>query len=148
MLIPIDVGAAIESKPVPSGKYNLQVTDAQEAKSQKGKPQFVVNLAIEGHDDAPQVTHYISLPGDGDEPKSVKFKVLMLKRFLVQFGLPVPAQIDTEKMAMGMVGAKAKATLGLSEPTDDGRVYNRVQVDYLPDESGGSKQGVPPPPKR
>jgi hypothetical protein len=148
MLIPIDVGAAVESKPVPAGKYNLQITDAQEAKSQKGKPQFVVNLAIEGHDDAPQCTHYISLPGDGDEPKTVKFKVLMLKRFLVQFGLPVPTSIDTEKMAMSMVGAKAKATLGLSEPTDDGRVYNRLQVDYLPDEGGAGKQGVPPPPKR
>lgn len=148
MLIPIDVGAAVESKPVPVGVYGLQIVDAQEAKSQKGKPQFVVNISIDGHEDAPQCTHYISLPGDGDEPKSVKYKVLLLKRFLVLFGLPVPAAIDTEKMAMGMVGAKAKATLGLSEPSDDGRVFNRLQVPYLADEAGGAKQGVPPPPKR
>ena len=147
MLIPIDVGAAVESKPVPVGTYGLQITDAQEVKSQKGKPQFKVSLAIEGHDDAPNVTHFISLPDTADEAGTQKFKVLLLKRFLVMFGLPVPNAIDTEKMAMGMVGAKAKGELGLSEPTDNGTVYNRLQVPYLKDEQGG-KQGVPPPPKR
>lgn len=147
MLIPIDVGAATESKPVPHGTYNLQVTDAKEAKSQKGAPQFVVSIAIEGHDDAPNVTHYISLPAEGEEAGKTKFKVLLLKRFLSLFSLPIPNAIDTEKMSMGMVGAKAKAELTLSEPNENGNVYNRLMVPYLRDE-GSSKAAVPPAPKR
>jgi hypothetical protein len=147
MLIPIDVGAVQESKPVPNGTYDLLVTDAQEVKSQKGLPQFKLSLAIEGHTDAPNVSHYISLPGTEDDAGKQKFKTLLLKRFLTLFKLPVPSAIDTEKMAMGMVGARARAELTLSEPTESGTVYNRLNVPYLREETGG-RQGVPPPPKR
>ena len=147
MLIPIDVGAAQESKPVPNGTYDLQVTDCLDTKSQKGAPQFVVSIAIEGHDDAPNMRHYISLPADGDEPGKQQFKVLLLKRFLSLFKLPVPNAIDTEKMAMGMVGAKARAEVGLSEPDDNGNVYNRLNVPRLREESQVAG-AVAKPPKR
>ena len=74
MLIPIDVGAAVESKPVPNGFYNLQVTGCTEAKSKAGNAQFVVNLVIEGHEDAPEVNHYVSLPTPGEDAKKMNYK--------------------------------------------------------------------------
>lgn len=149
MLIPIDVGAAQESKPVPNGVYDLQVTECLDTKSQKGAPQFSVSIAIDGHDDAPNLRHFISLPNpDADDAGKMAFKVLLLKRFLTMFKLPVPSAIDTEKLAMGMVGAKARGELSLSEPDDNGNVYNRLNVPRLRDEGSGEKKGVPPPPKR
>lgn len=148
MLIPIDVGAAQESKPVPTGIYDLQIADAQETKSQKGAPQFKISIAVIGHDDAPNVTHFVSLPSEADEPGKQQFKVLLLKRFLTLFKLPIPNAIDTEKMAMGMVGAKAKAEVTLGEPDkESGNVYNRLVVPRLANE-GAAKESVPPPPKR
>lgn len=149
MLIPIDVGAVQESKPVPNGPYNLQIVECLDTKSQKGAPQFSVSIAIEGHDDAPNLRHFISLPNadGGDDAGKQQFKVLLLKRFLTLFKLPIPSAIDTEKLAMSMTGATARAELTLSEPDDNGNVYNRLVVPRLRDEATG-KQGVPPPPKR
>ena len=147
MLIPVDVGAAVESKPVPNGMYGLQITECVEAKSKAGNAQFVVSIGIEGHEDAPQVQHYVSLPTPGEDAKKMAYKALLLKRFLHLFKQPIPNAIDTEKMAMGMVGAKAKAELQLSEPDDNSRIYNRLQVPYLPDE-GNKETNVGSPPKR
>ena len=73
MLIPIDVGAAVESKPVPNGWYEVQITDCVEAKSKAGNPQFVVGIAIKGHEDAPGVQHYVSLPTPGEDPKKLAY---------------------------------------------------------------------------
>lgn len=148
MLIPIDVGAAVESKPVPAGRYNLQIVEALDTKSQKGAPQFSVSIAIDGHDDAPNLRHFVSLPNpDTDDADKMKFKTLFLKRFLVLFGIPVPSAIDTEKLAMQMAGCKASAELTLSEPDDNGNVYNRLTLPRLREEGSG-KQSVPQPPKR
>lgn len=146
MLIPVDVGAAQESKPVPNGVYDVQITECLDTKSQAGKPMLSVSLVFEAHPDAPSMRHFISLPVPGEEASKTQYKALMLKRFLTQFKQPIPNQIDTEKLAMSLVGAKAKAEVTLSEPdAETGNVYNRLTVPRLRDESAVT---TAKPPKR
>jgi len=157
-LIPINLGEIQEPKPVPVGRYNLQITNCEVQQSQKGNPQFRVSIGIEGHDDAPNISHFISLPKEGDEPNKAMFKGLMLKRFLTLFGQQIPANgIDTEAMALAMVGATATAEVGLDKAKDadgnekpDGDTYNRLMVPKMRGE-GDAKTGgrvAPPPPRR
>lgn len=158
-LIPINLNDIQEPKPVPVGRYELMVTNAEVQQSKNNKPQFRVSIGIEGHDDAPNISHYISLPMEGDEPNKAMFKALMLKRFLTLFGQTIPSNgIDTEAMAMAMVGARATAEVGLDKAKDsdgnekpDGETYNRLVVPKMRGE-GDSKTGTgrvaPPPPKR
>lgn len=148
MLIPIDVGAAVESRPVANGVYDLTVLECEDTKSQAGKPQMVLTIGIDGHENAPNVRHYASFPAEGEEKKKSDFKVLLLKRLLTLFKQPIPNAIDTTKMAMGLVGAKAKAELILSEPDEKGNVYNRLVLPFIKDGNGGNGGAVPQPPKR
>jgi hypothetical protein len=138
MRIPINLAAVEESKPVPAGaKYNLVVTEAEEAKSKAGNSQISVSIAIEGHDNAPNLRHFISLPQPGDEPGKANYKALLLKRFLVLFQIPFNgAEFDTNDFA----GAKAYAELGLDESGD----FNRL---VLPRMRGEAQQiaAVRPP---
>ena len=147
MLIPVDVGAAQESKPLPNGVYDLQITECEDTKSQAGKPMFKVSLVFEAHPDAPSMRHFISLPVPGEEASKTQYKALMLKRFLAMFNQPIPNAIDTEKLAMSLVGARAKGEVTLSEPdAETGNVYNRLTVPRLRDE--GAVATTPRPPKR
>lgn len=157
-LIPLDLDTIVESKPVPVGKYDLTVASCEEVKSKKGKPQFDLSIAIEGHDDAPNMRHFMSLPMDGDTASAMNYKALLLKRFCHLFKVPLKgANIDTEALAASIVGARAKAEVGLDKETDaegnekpDGRVFNRLVVPFLPDEGGTKASGrvAPPPPKQ
>lgn len=147
--IPLNLNDAKESKPVPSGRYDLIVASCEETKSQQGKPQFVLSIGIEGHPDAPNVRHYASIPGDGDDADKMKFKILFLKRLLDLFGVKVGADgFDTSEVANQLTGARASAELSLSEPDDRGNVYNNLVVPRLRDEMQPVGRGAPKPPKR
>jgi hypothetical protein len=62
--------------------------------------------------------------------------MLLLKRFLALFNIGYDsAGIDTEKLCMEMVGATANAAVSLSEPDDNGNVYNRLIVPRMRDEA-------------
>lgn len=147
-IIPVDVGAAVESKPVPNGWYDLQIAESEDGNSAAGKPMMTLDITIVGHDTAPQVRHFVSWPAAGEDPKKTNYKSLMIKRLLHMLKQPFPKELDTEKLAMSLVGVSFKGELRLSEPDDNGRVYNRLQVPFLPDEGSAGKQSVPPPPKR
>ena len=161
--IEVNLGQAKEPKPVAIGKYDLTVlaADVGQTRVQK-KPQFIVTIGIDGHDEAPPVMNYMNIHAEGDEPKTSEFKSLILKRFLTAFGLSVPTNgYDPEQLAMEMVGAKARCDLTLDTEKDsegnekvDGRTFNRLQIPRLKDEAGlgasagaGSKS-APKPPKR
>lgn len=154
-LIPLNLDDIQEQHPVPIGKYDLTITSCEEAQSKKGKAQLVLSIAIDGHDDAADIRHFISLPAEGDTPEAMKFKALLLKRFCAAFKVPLKGSgIDTTVLAMQLTGAKAKAEVTLDKEKDadgnekpDGRVYNRVTVPYLKDE-GIVTANVPKPPKR
>ena len=146
MKIPLNLNDVQESRPVPAGRYNLVVATAEEAVSQKGAPQIKVSIGIEGHETAPNVSHYISLPGDGDEPSKATFKALLLKRFLVAFKIPFgPDGFDVQDFP----GASCSADLTLSEPDDSGNIYNRLQLPRLASEGDApAGKGSAKPPKR
>jgi hypothetical protein len=136
-----------ESRPVPAGKYGLTIASVEEGKSKSGLPQLKVSIGIDGHDDAPNVSHYISLPSAGDEKSAAK--ALFLARFLALFNIGYDADgFDTDDLP----GATATGELTLSEPDDNGNVYNRLNPPRLKDEP--SAQGAaagrvsPKPPKR
>lgn len=144
--IPVNLDEVQESRPVPTGKYDLTISTVEEAKSKNGFAQLVVSVGIDGHDDAPNVTHYISLPTPGDD--KAQAKALFLARFLSAFNISHDASgFDTDEFP----GSKATLELTLSEPDANGRVYNRITLPYLKDEPAkGNVAGrrSPPPPKR
>jgi hypothetical protein len=140
--IPVDFDEVQEPKPVSNGRYRLQITECAITKTgdkakNPGRDQYKVSLAILGEEDAPNVTHYVSLPCAEDEAKTAKFKALLLKRFLVLFGVKFAKDgIDIEETSMEMLGAEADVELTLSEPDDQGNVYNRLVIPRLQDEEG------------
>lgn len=148
--INVNLDDSHESKPLPNGKYDLVITECVEVLTKAAqKPQYKITLQVEGHDNAPPVYHYQGLPSEGDEPSATAFKALLLKRFLKLFNIPYDsAGIDTEALAMEMVGARAKAELKLGEPNDSGMVYNQLVVPRLADEGTRSATGAARPPQR
>lgn len=145
--IPLDLTGAVESKPVPAGRYDLVITGIpEEVKTkEKGKPQLAVSIAINGHDTAPNVRHYLGLPAPDDEPKSRDFKILLLRRFCELFAIPFTAQgFDLNDFA----GASASSVeVSLSEPTDSGDVYNRLVIPRMRGEGEATGRVAPKPPK-
>jgi len=129
MFINMNLSNVAEPKPVSPGRYNLTISDA---KFREVKRDIEVSLGIDGHLDAPNIRHFISLPKSDDDAGKVSFKQLMLKRFLVQFNIPFN---DSEGFNIeDFNGQQAAAQLNLSEPDDSGTVYNRMQLDKLANE--------------
>lgn len=135
MFINMKLGDVTEPKAVPAGRYGLTVTTAEKRNAKEaGKGDNIeVNIGIDGHLDAPNVRHFISLPHPNDDPKKANFKMLMLKRFLVQFGIP---HNDDGFAVEDFAGATAQGELGLSDPEESksGDIYNRLKLDRLPTE--------------
>jgi len=156
-LIPVDLDAIKEMRPVPIGKYPLTIVSCEEVDSKKGKPQFDVSISIDGHDDSPNIRHFISLPAEGDEAKAFSFKLLLLQRFCTMFGKPLNgSSLDTTQLAMSLAGQHTTGEVTLDKETDadgkekpGGRTFNRLVVPQL---STGTQQGqgrvAPQPPKR
>lgn len=138
--ISVNLDDVQEAKPAAAGIYPLRivkcdVTQASERAKIPGADQFKVSIGFIDEPDTPNITHYISLPHEQDEDGG-KFKALLLKRFLHAFNVPYNADgIDTEEMAMQMVGAEGNCEVTLSDPDDNGNVYNRLRVPRLPNES-------------
>lgn len=145
-IIPVNFDDAQEAKPAKPGRYNLQITEAKLAETgpnskRPGSPQFRVSIGFPGEENVPNMTQFISLPHEDDEKGSANYKTLLLKRFLVLFGVPFnPKEIDTERMAMEMVGCTATAEVGLTEPNEKGDVFNTLVVPRLRDEPEGTRR--------
>src|SRR5260221_13670152 len=132
MFINMDLGGVKEAKPVPAGRYDLTIASAEEHTSKdSGGKSVKISIGIDGHDDSPNIMHFMALPKAGDDPTKANFKTLMIKRFLKQFGV-----IYNENEGFNvedLPGCTAKAQVTLSEPDDNGNVYNRIQLDRLKD---------------
>lgn len=154
MKIPINLGDYHEPTTAPKAKYALIISACEETKTkEKGKPQFRISIGFEGHPEFQNVTHFVGIPGDGDEPNALAFKALLLRRFLAAFKIPEDKSgIDTEQLCMQLVGARAELEVDLDEPAANGNVYNRLVVPRLVGEAqagvAGAKKAAPPPPKR
>lgn len=146
--IPVNLSEVKESRPVPAGKYGLTIASIEDTKSKAGAPMFVISIGIDGHDDAPNLTHYMSQPQEGGDPKKEGFKALAMARFLEAFKIPHDSSgFDTDDFP----GATATCALSLSEPDDNGNVYNRLDLPRLKEEpkaGGGASPNRASPPKR
>lgn len=138
--IPVNFDEAVEPQYAAGGRYNVQITECKIVATGPnskvpGSPQFRVSIGFPDDSGLQNFSHFISLPNEQDEPKSANFKVLLLKRFLELFNVPYDTNgIDTERMAMDMVGATANAEVKLTEPNDEGNVYNTLVVPKLRNE--------------
>lgn len=137
--IPMNLDDAVEQKPAPKGKYELQITGATvtetgEKSKCPGAPMLKITLGFTDQEvNAPVITHYITIPYEGDE--NTDFKLLMLKRFLIAFQIPYNREgFDLDDLAQSMIGQIATLDVGLSEPNEDGAIYNRLQVPRIRDE--------------
>lgn len=133
-----------EQTAVPKGRYELQITGAEEKETgenskRPGSPMLRFTLGFTDLSlNAPMISHYVTLPYDGDE--NANFKLLQMKRFLEAFSIPYDEDgIDTEKLCMDAVGCSGTVEVGLTPPRDDGTVFNTIILPKLP------KDGQRPP---
>ncbi len=149
-IINVNFDDAVEPKPAAAGSYELQITKCDITETgpnskRPGSPQFKVTIGFIDQPNTPNVQHYVSLPHEEDDSDAANFKLLLLKRFLVLFNVQFATnEIDTEKMAMDMIGATATADVELTEPNDNGDVYNRLRVPKIRGESNGPGRARPP----
>lgn len=138
--IPVNFDDVVEPKPVPAGKYTVQIADAKikmtgEKSKHPNKPQIVLSVGIVGHDDAPNFQHYVSLPHEEDEPASAKFKALLYKRLMEAFNAPYEKNgIDPEGSCFALMGATAVLELK-QESNDNGVVFNSMVLPRLQSEA-------------
>jgi hypothetical protein len=148
--IPVNFDDVQEPKPAPAGNYNLQILKAEVAvtgpnSNRPGSPQFKIQIGFPDEPNTTAMSQYMSLPHEDDDPNKAQYKALLLKRFLTLFNVPFDSTgIDTEKLAMEMIGATAQADVELSEPSDSGDVYNRLKVPRMRGESTGPGRARPP----
>lgn len=144
--ITVDTTAAQEPKPVAMGRYDLTIASCEEALSkEKQNPMFKCRVNIDGHDDAPSILHTVMIPQTSEDVKG--FQGLMFKRFMTTFGVKLdPAGIDTEKIAMELIGARATG-VEVVQQEYEGNVSNKINLPRLKDEAAASK-GRGSPPKR
>jgi hypothetical protein len=152
--INVNVNDAQEQRPAPKGRYELQITGAAPGvtgpnSKNPGSPTIRVSLGFTDLElNAPNVTHYITLPAEGDEPGASKFKTLLLARFLSAFGISVGNEgFDVDDLAMEMIGHSANIEVGMTEPNDNGDYFNQIMLPKLPEENKGGR-GTPPRSRR
>lgn len=145
-ILNINLNEVEEAKPAPAGKYELQITgctiaETSEKSKHPGTPMYKVNLQFTDLElNAPGFIHYIVLPTEEDEGN---FAALNLRRFLEAFNIPFNSQgIDIESLAMEMSGHTANIDVQLTEPNENGDVYNRIRLPKL-----SSRRGTGRPPR-
>lgn len=142
--INVNLNAAEEAKPVTPGFYDLTIAAAEVKQTKENKPQYRVQISIDGHDDAPNVFEYVPIPSpELDEKRALEFKTLLLARFLRLFKINVGNDgFDYEDLAQQMVGATARGELKIEEY--EGNTSNRLIVPRLQEEKASVGKGSPP----
>lgn len=147
--INVNLDDAAESQPAAQGSYNLQITDAVEMATgpnskSPGSPMLRVSLGFVDEVNTPNISQFIMLPKEDDEPDALQMKMLNLRRFLTLFAIPYDsAGIDTEKLCLEMPGHAANCEVTLSEPDANGNVYNRLKVPRIRGEAAGGSRKPP-----
>lgn len=148
--ISINVNEAQEQRPAPIGRYEVQITGAvvgQTGESSKnpGCPTIRVSLGFTDLElNAPNFSHFITLPNENDDEGASKFKTLLLARFLSVFSIHVGDEgFDVDSLAQEMVGNIATIDVGLTKPNDSGDVYNQMNLPRLREETTGGRNKAP-----
>ena len=108
---------------VPEGMYDLIIEGGKEKEENGVLKGISLYIDIEGYPDAATVFHYISVPQDDDDEKTVKFKQQFAKKFTDLFDLDISG--DGFELA-DMFGATAKAKLVLGEYNGD--INNKIKL--------------------
>lgn len=147
--INVNLDSAEEAQPAAAGSYNLQITEAVEMvtgpnSKSPGSPMLRISIGFPDEVNVPNLSQFIMLPKEDDEPKDLQMKMLNLRRFLTLFNVPYDSNgIDTEKLCMELPGHTANAEVTLSEPDDNGNVYNRLRVPRIRGEAAGGNRKPP-----
>ena len=116
-----DLNEVKEPEAVPEAMYDLVINKVMNKEVNGVLTGLNVIIGIEGHMDAADVFHHISLPVDDDDEEKAKFKMRFLKKFVTLFSLPFTADgIDP----VDFPGATARGKLGLKEY--EGIVSNKI----------------------
>jgi|TARA_R100001530_G_scaffold133764_1_gene107632 hypothetical protein len=124
-----DLDQDYEGKPVPEGEYSLRCVSCEKRQSKADKPMLqimiVVDEQVEGVPNINPINHFISLAQKKDDTDTKSFKMQMLTRFLVCFGIPFEADGFAEE---DIVGATANCFVEQDEPNDNGDIYNSLRL--------------------
>ena len=124
--IDAELDAIEEDKPVAEGEYSLVITDVKEKNDDSGNLKgLLVILEIEGQEGAANVLHNISIPLPTDDADKKKTKLLFMKRFLVQFGIPFAGGVDLTRFP----GARAKCFL--TQDDYQGIISNKIKLPMM-----------------
>lgn len=116
-----------EKKIVPEGRYPLTIQSAAVKRNDNtGKENILCILSVQGVQNVSDIFHYISIPVQDDDADKRNFKLLMLKRFMVQFGIDFSGGINTEQFP----GHMAECNVTVEEY--QGRRSNKLVLDPLP----------------
>lgn len=95
----LNVGDAVEYKPVPAGEYQLKVVKAElkEQKPEKGTGRYIsVRLILVDDPYAKDVNYVMMLPSTDNDVKTVNNRKLNISRFIQAMGEDPSAQIDLD----------------------------------------------------
>ncbi len=152
-VIETNLGDVKEPRPVPRARYGLTISEAEHNEE---KNYVRVSIGIDGHLDAPNITHILSLDDPDNDPGKEEFKKLMRKRFLVAFSIP---HDDTGFNTDDFAGATSEMEVTVTSADDDdqGRTFNRLILPKLPEDEADApapkaaaapKRSSKPAPKR
>lgn len=133
-MINVNFDDAVEPTIAPKGRYTLRITEAKEQvtgpnSKNPGSPMIRVSIGFPENVEYQNFNHFIMLPTEDDDAKSLNNKVLGLKRFLTLFRVPFAnGELDVPQLIMDMVGSEADAEVSQTEPNAEGNVYNGLVV--------------------
>ena len=136
----------------PKGVYELQITAAAEQESgpnSKHPGTSMIRFTLGFTDpelNAATFSHYMVFPYEG-QTEYLNLTMLGIKRFLAHFQIPFSNEgLDTESIAFEAIGKVASCNVDLTEPNDNGDIYNKLG--YLPKLRSETQQGRGNPPTK
>lgn len=123
-----------EPEAVDEGTYDLIIAAVTEKESKNtGAPMLEIVHEIQGVDNASPIYHYLVMPKEGDEEKTVNFKLLNLKRYLTMAGIPFDnGGFEVEDFFGASFSAFiVKEEMEQEDPSADPQFRNSIKVPRL-----------------
>lgn len=134
--INLNLDTVKEATAAPKGEYELQITAATATESgpnskHPGTPMIKFTLAFTDPEiNSGAFSHFMVFPYEG-QTEYLNLTMLGIKRFLVHFNIPFSNEgLDTENIAFEAIGKVANCNVDVTEPNDNGDIYNKLG--YLP----------------
>ncbi len=124
--IPTNMDEITEDKPVPTDRYDVRISKAEEKESKKKNPMiWVFCEVLNGPENASDVLYFLNIPYEGCH----EFLVKEFKRFIQTFGIDVSdGRFDAERC----LGAEANVAIEL-EMDDNNQPRNVLKLNPISD---------------